>query len=61
MILATAERAPDLSVVKLLLIISKLLWQFMACKGNVLNDLLMMKQDWTASLPYLQRLPLRIL
>lgn len=59
--LASAERATDLSVVQLLLIISKFLWQVMACEDNVPNDLLMMKQDWTAILPYLQRLPARFL
>ena len=52
--LAAAERATDLSVVKLLLIISKLLWQVMACDDNTPNDLLMMKRDCTASLSYLQ-------
>lgn len=56
--LAAAEYATDLSVVKLLLIISKFLWQVMACNDNVptSNNLLMMKQDWTTSL---QRLPAR--
>jgi hypothetical protein len=49
--LAAAERAMDLSVVQLLLIIAKFLWQVMACEDSVPNDLLMMKQDWTASLP----------
>ena len=59
--LAAAERATDLSIIKLLLTLSKLLWQVMACEDNFPNDLLMMKQDWTASLPYLQRLPARFL
>jgi hypothetical protein len=59
--LAAAERATDLRIVKLLLIISKFLWQVMACDDNVLNDLLMIKQDWSVSLPYWQRLPKRFL
>lgn len=57
--LAVAERATDLSVVKLLLILSKFLWQVMACEDNLSNDLLMIKQDWSASPHYLQRLPAR--
>jgi hypothetical protein len=59
--LAAAERATDLGVVKLLLTIAKFLWQVMACEDNVPNDLLMIKQDWTASPPCLQRLPASVL
>ena len=59
--LAAAKRATDLRIVKLLLIISKFLWQVMACEDNVPNDLLMIKQDWSVSLPYWQRLPKRFL
>jgi hypothetical protein len=55
--LAAVGRATDLSLVKLLLIISRFLWQVMACEDNVPNGLLMMKQYWTVSLPYLQPLP----
>lgn len=55
--LAAAGHGTDLSVVKLLLILSKFLWQVVACEDNIPNDLLMMKQEWTAGSPYLQRLP----
>jgi hypothetical protein len=50
--LAAAECATDLRIVKLLLIISKFLWQVIAYKDNVPNDLLIIKQDWLVSLPY---------
>jgi hypothetical protein len=58
--LAATVRA-NLGVIRLLVIISKFHWQVIACEDNVPNDLLMMKQDWTASSPYLQRLLARFL